>query len=349
MIADMEAEIEFIKSRSVKLIEDAKDMLEETVDELKSDTAKQVDANVGNILEERLNELRIDTDKMVFKFKKDISELVKDSDSTLASKVADIKSSTDSSIASLKASFNRTLEQFNSLKGASKQQIKQAKDELSGIVNKSIKQIESDFSTRIKSIEDDLFKTVDDIETLKKTPSGVPADLIKKINSFVVQRSVNIPVTYDQGGLGTTQRPTVGQVPVANADGTYTPGDVTVDVTATNTVTLTNKRITPRVNTITSSATPTINTDTTDIFTITALAAAITSMTTNLSGTPTTGQKLEIRILDNNSARAITWGSSFSSRGVTLPTTTTANKYLRVLLEYNEVAAVWDCIGVCAE
>lgn len=42
------------------------------------------------------------------------------------------------------------------------------------------------------------------------------------------------------------------------------------------------------------------------MFTITALAAAITSFTTNLSGTPTTGQKLIIRIKDDGTARAIT-------------------------------------------
>lgn len=73
------------------------------------------------------------------------------------------------------------------------------------------------------------------------------------------------------------------------------------------TATLTNKRITPRVTTITSSATPTINTDNCDAVTITALAAAITSMTTNLSGTPSNFDKLIIRIKDNGTARAITW------------------------------------------
>jgi hypothetical protein len=70
-------------------------------------------------------------------------------------------------------------------------------------------------------------------------------------------------------------------------------------LTADNTVTATNKRITPRVGTITSSATPTINTDNYDAYSITALATDITSMATNLSGTPTNFQKLLIRILDN--------------------------------------------------
>lgn len=104
-----------------------------------------------------------------------------------------------------------------------------------------------------------------------------------------------------------------------------------------------------RTNTVASSATPSINTDTTDIFTITALATAITSMTTNLSGTPVNGQKLTIRIKDDGTARAITWGASFASRGATLPTTTVISKYLYVGFMYNSTAAVWDCVAVSQE
>ena len=70
-----------------------------------------------------------------------------------------------------------------------------------------------------------------------------------------------------------------------------------------DTQTLTNKRVTPRVSTEASAAEPTINTDNVEAHSITALAAAITSMTTNLSGTPTNFQKLIIRILDNGTAR----------------------------------------------
>ncbi len=104
-----------------------------------------------------------------------------------------------------------------------------------------------------------------------------------------------------------------------------------------------------RTNTVTSSATPTINTDTTDIFTITALAVAITSMTTNLSGSPVNGQKLIIRFKDDGTGRAITWGASYASRGATLPTTTVASKTMYVGLIYNSTAAVWDCVAVSTE
>jgi hypothetical protein len=56
-----------------------------------------------------------------------------------------------------------------------------------------------------------------------------------------------------------------------------------------------------------------------------------------------------IRILDNGSARAITWGASFASRGATLPATTVAGKYMYVGLIYNSTATIWDCIAVVVE
>ena len=121
----------------------------------------------------------------------------------------------------------------------------------------------------------------------------------------------------------------------------------TGDFTATGAIKST--RFNRRVNTVVSSATPSINTDTTDVFTITALAANITSFTTNLSGTPIDGQQLTIRILDNGTARTITWGSSFISSGATLPTTTTASKYLYVGFIYNSARSKWDCVSLSQE
>lgn len=109
------------------------------------------------------------------------------------------------------------------------------------------------------------------------------------------------------------------------------------------------KKIAPITTTEESSATPTINVDKTDIHTITALATDITSFTTKLSGTPVNGQKLIIRIKDDGTARAITWGDSFVSRGATLPTTTVLGKYLYVGFLYNSTASVWDCVAVSQE
>lgn len=116
--------------------------------------------------------------------------------------------------------------------------------------------------------------------------------------------------------------------------------------TLTGAETLTNKRIQPRVGTVASSATPAISTDTVDVFTITALAAAITSMSSGLTGTPVEGQRIVLRIKDNGTARAIAWGASWRAVGVTLPTTTVANKTTYVGAAYNAADSVWDVLAV---
>jgi len=118
--------------------------------------------------------------------------------------------------------------------------------------------------------------------------------------------------------------------------------------TGTSTTTLNGKtsgRIVPRVSTTASSATPTINTDNTDQFGLTAQAVDITSFTTNLSGTPTDGQKLWIYIV-GTAARAITWGASFESSTATLPTTTVTTNRLDVGFVWNAATSKWRCVAV---
>ena len=110
----------------------------------------------------------------------------------------------------------------------------------------------------------------------------------------------------------------------------------------------TNKRITKRVTTSASAATHTINSDTSDVFTVTAQAEAVAFA--NPSGTPTSGQPLVIRILDNGTARAITWsGSYWRAIGVTLPTTTVLSKTLYVGALWNVADTKWDVIAVSQE
>lgn len=117
--------------------------------------------------------------------------------------------------------------------------------------------------------------------------------------------------------------------------------------TVSGTSTLTNKRVTPRIGSTASSATPSIDTDSFDQYNITALAAAITSVT--VTGTPTDGQKLMVRIKDNGTARAIAWGSSFLASGAAaLPTTTVISKTHLVGFIYDSTAAKWICVAADA-
>ncbi len=109
---------------------------------------------------------------------------------------------------------------------------------------------------------------------------------------------------------------------------------------------LTNKRITKRTGTTTSSATPTINTDNVDFYSLTAQAADITSFTTNLSGMPTEGQTLWIAIT-GTAARAITWGASFEASTVALPTTTVSTDRLDVGFVWNSATSKWRCVATC--
>lgn len=116
-------------------------------------------------------------------------------------------------------------------------------------------------------------------------------------------------------------------------------------ITPNGVQTISNKRITRRVVPVTQSATPAINTDITDVASITGLAQAITSFTTNLTGSPNAGDYLMIQITDNGTARGLTWGSSFESTTVTLPTTTVISTMLRVGFQWNPVTLKWSCIA----
>jgi len=118
---------------------------------------------------------------------------------------------------------------------------------------------------------------------------------------------------------------------------------VTIPSTS-STNTFTNKRVTKRTGTTTSSATPTINTDNVDAYSLTAQTEAITSFTTNLSGTPTEAQGLLISVT-GTAARAITWGASFENGPVALPTTTVTTTRLDVFFIWNSVTSKWRCMA----
>lgn len=121
----------------------------------------------------------------------------------------------------------------------------------------------------------------------------------------------------------------------------YADGGIVTERSAT--VTLTNHRINPRESTTASSTSLTINSDATDIETITALAAAITI--NSPSGTPVQGQALVIRIKDNGTARAITWNSIFRAGDVALPTTTVISKTMYCGFFYNSTDSKWDMVA----
>lgn len=113
---------------------------------------------------------------------------------------------------------------------------------------------------------------------------------------------------------------------------------------------LTNKRITPRIIPITSSATITPTGDTADQYEVTALALAATVAVP--SGTPVDGQKLILRIKDNGTAQALTWTittGGYRVIGNTLPITTVVSKTLYIGCIYNSADLFWDVIAIAQQ
>lgn len=117
--------------------------------------------------------------------------------------------------------------------------------------------------------------------------------------------------------------------------------------TASSTTTFTNKRITQRVTTTASSATPTPDGDASDMFTVTALAAG--AVFAAPTGTPTDGQALLIRIKDDGTARTLGWNAIYrESTDFALPTTTVISKTMYVQFIYNSADSKWDAVGYTA-
>lgn len=116
------------------------------------------------------------------------------------------------------------------------------------------------------------------------------------------------------------------------------------------TQTLTNKRVTPRVVSITSAATITPTSDTADQYNVTALAT--TAAFAIPSGTPTDGQKLSIRIEDSGAGQSISWTTTaggYRVIGTTLPTSIAAGKVIYVGCVYNLADGFWDVVAVAIQ
>lgn len=135
--------------------------------------------------------------------------------------------------------------------------------------------------------------------------------------------------------------------PVTNS-GTSTSAIIGVDSTVvitTGTQTLTNKRVTKRVTSITDSATPTPNADTDDMYLVTALTQTATFGAP--TGTPTQGQQLMIRVKDNGTARTLAWNAIYrASADLSLPLITVVSKTMYLGFIYNSTDVKWDLISV---
>ncbi len=102
-----------------------------------------------------------------------------------------------------------------------------------------------------------------------------------------------------------------------------------------------------RVTSLASIATADINVETTDLYSITALAVNVAIG--NLTGTPTNGQLLTIRVKDDGTPRLITYDSNNFVSELTLPTTTTVGATLYYNCVYNSNSNKFDIISINQE
>jgi len=158
-------------------------------------------------------------------------------------------------------------------------------------------------------------------------------------NSSLVDKMV-IDTANARLGIGITT-PTVPLDVVGN--GKFTGTVEIANGTASSHAVNYSQLYTPRVQTVTSSATVT-PVSTNDIVTITAQATGLTL--DNPTGTFLEGQALMIRIKDNGTAQTIALGSNYRAIGVTLPATTVISKTLYLGIIYNSTDAKWDVLGI---
>jgi hypothetical protein len=148
------------------------------------------------------------------------------------------------------------------------------------------------------------------------------------------------------GGTGAT---TLTGIVKGNGTGAFTAVTAPAGtiVGTSDTQTLTNKRVSPRIGTTASSATPTPDADAHDQYNVTALAAGATFGAP--TGTPVDGQKLTIRIKDNGTARTLAFNAIYRALGATLPTTTVINKTVYIGCLWNAADSKWDVVSVAQE
>jgi hypothetical protein len=169
--------------------------------------------------------------------------------------------------------------------------------------------------------------------------------------TFLITAVATNTVTVDTGSAATSTATGGGAPTLYYYHAATIPSATTTLVGTTDTATLTNKRVTPRIGTIASASTITPTSDLSDQYNITALAVPATFAAP--SGAPfTDGQKMIIRIKDNNTARALTWTTSATGYrvvGTTLPTTTVANKTIYVGCIWNALENMWDVVAVTTQ
>jgi hypothetical protein len=119
------------------------------------------------------------------------------------------------------------------------------------------------------------------------------------------------------------------------------------DVTSTNVIELTNKRITKRVYSTASNTAPSIDADNYDSYILTSLAGNIATAII-FTGTPTSQQSLIVSITASGADRNLSWNSSYfeSSGSAILPTLAPNAVRIDVGFIFNTATNKFRCVAV---
>ena len=180
--------------------------------------------------------------------------------------------------------------------------------------------------------------------TVAGTSGGVP--YFSSTSTWATSAALAASAIVLGGGAGAAPATTTtgtGVVTALGNNANATGGFATINGTAT----FTNKRIDPRTSSSASTATLTPDISSFDQYNLTAQAVGLTVAAP--IGTPVDGNRLIIRILDNGTGQTISWNATYTVIGVTLPTTTTANKMVYVGCIYNSTNTRWDVDAVATQ
>lgn len=165
-------------------------------------------------------------------------------------------------------------------------------------------------------------------------------DQATQIVSLTTEVTGTLPVA--NGGTGAA---TLTGIVKGSGTSAFTAATAGTDYTTpSSTETQTNKRVTPRVTSVSNTTSWTIDSDSFDVAIDTGLTGAVTVNAP--TGTPTDGQRLWIS-LTGTASRAITWNAAFEASTIALPTTTSSTARLDVGFIWNVATSKWRCVGWC--
>lgn len=199
----------------------------------------------------------------------------------------------------------------------------------------------------LKTYFDTLYATISQVHYVGTT--SIAANRASAAQSLTGITSIDGTAT-NLSGTPTLPNGTLAATQSANDNSTKIATTAYTDAKDSAAITLTTKRINPRLVTSTSYTTDTgtaLSVATCDQFEVTAQAGALKF--NNPGGTPLGGQKLIVRIKDNGTARALTYDTQFRAMGNALPTTTILSKTLYMGFIYNATDTKWDLVAVAQE